>query len=65
MIMYSEYANAGHSQNGIIVSQWTPGKFIVDAKETVTLMLALRAPKIKQRYSIIRLPPECCLKVWH
>ena len=47
MIMYSEYANAGHSQNGIIVSQWTPGKFIVDAKETVSLDVGFAGAKDK------------------
>lgn len=37
MIMYSEYANQAHAQNGIIVSRWTGGNYSVNAKDSVRL----------------------------
>jgi hypothetical protein len=47
MIMYSEYANQGHSQNGITVSDWADGNFSVDATDTVSLNVGFDDAKEK------------------
>ena len=47
MIMYSEYANQGHSQNGITVSDWVDGSFGINATDAVKLDVSFDGAKDK------------------
>ncbi|MBN2300269.1 MAG: glycoside hydrolase family 3 C-terminal domain-containing protein [Acholeplasmataceae bacterium] len=47
MIMYSEYANQAHSQNGIIISDWADGSYGINASDTVSLNVGFDGAKEK------------------